>query len=382
MGGMPGFMLGAAAMFAAMYSTQTILPVLERDFDISPARAGLSISVVLGTVAVAGWAWGPFSDRYGRRRSLMLASGLLVLPTIGVAVAPSFEVLLFCRALQGLCMPGLITVGVPYVAEVFAPAIGGRAMGYYVAALVAGGLVGRVGVGLATAAAGWRWALGGIAVLPLLATLVMRRMLPEAPAPERTARGRAALTAQLHNRPLLVPAACGAALFFTFVGVASFVTFRLERAPFNYGTGTISLVFVLWALGAAGPVAGRLADRLGWRRVLVLSLATALSGVLLSLPAFAPTVVIGMGLVILGMFSGITAAQLGVSEVAPTDRGAASAVYFTGYYVAGAAAGFVPGLAWEAWRWPGVAGLATAVLVAGLVMAIFGPRSGAQATPR
>jgi MFS transporter, YNFM family, putative membrane transport protein len=207
----------------------------------------------------------------------------------------------------------------------------------------------------------------------------MRSMLPEAPPPRRTARGRTALVAQLHNRPLLVPAACGAALFFTFVGVASFVTFRLARPPFHYGTATISLVFVLWALGAAGPLAGRLADRLGWRRVLVLSLAIALCGVLISLPDSAPAVVLGMGLVILGMFSGITAAQLGVSEVAATDRGAASAVYFTAYYVAGATAGFVPGLAWEAWRWPGVAGLAAVVLCAGLAMALAGPGGPRQA---
>ena len=56
--------------------------------------------------------------------------------------------LLGLRVVQGLCMPGLITVGVPYVAEAYAPQLGSRAMGYYVTALVAGGLIGRVGVAL------------------------------------------------------------------------------------------------------------------------------------------------------------------------------------------------------------------------------------------
>jgi MFS transporter, YNFM family, putative membrane transport protein len=45
---------------------------------------------------------------------------------------------------------------------------------------------------------------------------------------------------------------------------------------------------------------------------------------------------------------------------------AASAVYFTLYYVAGAAAGFLPGLAWEQWGWPGVALAALAALAVGL----------------
>jgi len=147
-------------MFATMYSTQAILPVLGDDFGVSPAETGLTISVVVITVAAAGWVWGLVSDRYGRKRSLTLASALLAVPTLGVALAPSFELFLLFRTLQGLCMPGLLIVGVPYVAEVFTPGLGGRAMGLYVAGLFAGGVVGRVGVGLVTAAAGWRLAMG------------------------------------------------------------------------------------------------------------------------------------------------------------------------------------------------------------------------------
>src|SRR6266702_785243 len=99
-------------MFAVTYSTQAILPEIGRSFDVGPAAAGLSISVVV----------------------------------------------LALRSLQGICMPGLLTAGVPYVAEAFVPTIGGRAMGYYVSSLVAGGLIGRVGVGLLAAVVGGRGA--------------------------------------------------------------------------------------------------------------------------------------------------------------------------------------------------------------------------------
>ena len=103
---MTGLLVGAAAMFATMYSTQAILPELGSEFDVSPAQTGLTISVVVIAVAAAAWVWGPLSDRYGRKRSLTLASALLVLPTLGTALAPSFGWFLFFRALQGLCMPG------------------------------------------------------------------------------------------------------------------------------------------------------------------------------------------------------------------------------------------------------------------------------------
>src|SRR5205823_4492839 len=89
-----GFLIGAAAMFAAMYSTQAILPELSRGFEIAPSTAGLTISVVVLTVAISALVWGPLSDRIGRKRSIVLASALLVAPTIGAGLAPTFGVLL------------------------------------------------------------------------------------------------------------------------------------------------------------------------------------------------------------------------------------------------------------------------------------------------
>jgi YNFM family putative membrane transporter len=381
--GMAGLLLGAAGMFAAMYSTQAILPRLAEDFDVRPSEAGLTISVVVLAVAIGGWLWGPVSDRYGRRRTLMLASGLLVPPTLGAALAPTFPALLVIRMLQGLCMPGLLTVGVPYVAEVFAPALGGRAMGLYVSALVAGGLIGRVGVGLLTALTGWRVALGLIALLPLAAVLVMRRLLPEAPPPSRSQTGLRSVAGHLRDPRVMAPAAAGAALFFSFVGLFSYIAFRLERPPFSYGQEVTSLVFALWALGAAGPPAGMLADRLGWRRVLFGAMGLCLGGTLLTLPSFAAPVVLGLAVVTTGMFAGVTAAQLGLAEAREQDRGVVSAIYYTCYYVAGALAGFLPGLSWQAWRWPGVALGAAAVVAAGmLAVAALCRRADRAGAPR
>jgi YNFM family putative membrane transporter len=366
---MVGFLFGAAGMFATMYSTQAILPELSREFGVTPSQAGLTVSVVIVAIAVGAWLWGPLSDRIGRRRTLVAASALLVLPTIGAGLAPTFETLLAFRLLQGLCMPGLLTVGVPYVMEAF-PALGGRAMGYYLSSLVVGGLVGRVGVALVAGTVGWRWGVGGLAILPLLGVLVMRRHLPEVPAARVSASRRAGLRVLIQNDDLLRAALTGSALFFTFVGTFSYVTYRLEQPPFDYGTIAGSLVFCLWVVGASGPYVGRLADRVGWRRVALGAIALALCGLLLAFPDSLALIVIGLALVTLAMFSGATAAQLGVVGSTDTDRGTASALYFSAYYTTGALGGYLPGLAWEAWEWPGVALLGLGVLAAaGLALA-------------
>ena len=364
---MAPFLLAAAAMFAVMYSTQAILPDLAAEFDVSPSQAGLSISVVIGALAVGAWFWGPLSDRIGRRASLVLASGAIVLPTLLVALAPSFGALLALRVVQGLCMPGLITVGVPYVTEAYAPALGGRAMGYYISALVAGGLVGRVGVALLTAWVDWRVALGALALLPLASTLLMRRGLPpEPPGERRTTRlsvreaGRV-----LHNRSLLAATVAGSALFFGFLGAFSYIDFRLERPPFSLSPSITALVFLVWVMGAAGPAAGRLSGRHGWRAVALGGLGLAAAGVGLSLVDLLPLAIVGLALITLGNFSGVTAAQLGVAGATEQDRGLASAFYFSAYYLAGALGAYLPGLAFERWEWPGVAGLALAAYVLG-----------------
>jgi MFS transporter, YNFM family, putative membrane transport protein len=367
LGGMGPFLFAAAAMFTAMYSTQAILPSIGREFDVSPSQTGLTVSVVIGALAVGAWFWGPLSDRIGRRASLVLSSAVLVLPSIGLAFAPTFGVLLALRVAQGLCMPGLLTVGVPYVTEAFTERIGTRAMGLYVSSLVAGGLVGRVGVALLTAATGWRVALAAVAALPLAATLVMRRSLPpEDAAPPSAGLSLTTLRATLSNRTLVAATLTGSAMFFSFMGIFSYIDFRLERAPFDLSPALIGLIFVLWAMGAVGPLAGRLAGRHGWRAVALAGLLSAATGISLSLIASLPVVVVGLALVTLGNFTAVTAAQLGVAGATDRNRGLASAMYFSTYYIAGALGAYVPGLAWQSWHWTGVWALVTGAYVVGL----------------
>ena len=86
-------------------------------------------------------------------------------------------------------------------------------------------------------------------------------------------------------------------------------------------------------------------------------MAASGTGVLLSLPDRLPTLALGLALVTVAMFSGVTALQLGVTASADVDRGAASAVYFSIYYGSGAVGAYLPGLAWQSWRWDGVAGV-------------------------
>lgn len=369
--GLSSFGLGAAGMFATVYCTQAILPTLGREFGVGAARTGLTISVVVVAMAAGAWIWGPLSDRIGRKRCLVLSSGLLVAPTVALGLAPSFAVLLGCRLLQGLCMPGLLAVGLNYVQEVFGDWLGGKAMGCYLSSLVAGGLIGRVGVALATEVVGWRLSLAGLALLPSVAALFMHYALPQSASPAKEKQELAAVMRLLGNRALLLATLGGCALFFSFVGVFSFVTYYLEAPPFSLSPALGSLIFLLWSLGAVGPVAGAVADRIGWRATLVGALTGSLLALPLSLVGTLPAVVAALAVLTVAMFSGATAAQIGVATASESDQGSASAIYYSCYYTCGAFAAYLPGVAWQWWGWPGVTGVALGVLAPAAAILLF-----------
>ena len=199
----------------------------------------------------------------------------------------------------------------------------------------------------------------------------MRRSLPPEPAlPGASRFSPRTIAGLLRNRTLVAATLAGSASFGAFMGVFSYIDFRLEDPPFDLSPAVIGLVFVLWIMGAAGPTAGRLAGRMGWRPVAGGALAVAASGLTLSLVPVLAVVIAGLALVTLGNFSCVTAAQLGVASATDRDRGLASAMYFSAYYLAGALGGYVPGLAWEAWGWTGVWALAVSAQLVGIAAVV------------
>ena len=218
---------------------------------------------------------------------------------------------------------------------------------------------------------GWRVAIGALALLPLAAAIWMRSGLPDVALPRRGG----GMAPHLRNVRLLGVSLGAGALFFTFVGAFTYITYRLEEPPFSYSVAAASLVFTLWLVGLIGPAAGRAAERVGWRRLAFAAVACSATGLLLTLSDALPVLVLGLALVAAAMFSGVTAAQLGLGDVVRADRGAATALYFSIYYGAGAVGAYLPGLAWQEWGWGGVAARASRPWrMATACIAVAGPR--------
>ncbi len=359
--------LGTAGVFADMYTTQAILPTIGRSFGLSPATTGLTISAVVLAVAAGSLVAGPLSDRIGRKPVMVGASALLVVPTVLCGLAPTFGLLVVCRALQGLLMPGLTSVAIVYVNEQFPGRQRGTAMGVYVGGQVLGGLLARGASAALTGLLDWRLALSAFALPTAGGALALALYLPPV---ERAGRGHmgvrwADVGTHLRNVRLLATCVVGFSLFFGFVGTFTYIPYYLTGHPFDVPPVSLGLIYLVWATGILSPVAGTWSIRIGRQRAIAASLSVACAGMLVTLVPALPVIVLGLGLLAVGMFTAIPSVNLLIGEVTSVARGTASALYLCCYYLGGSVGAVLPGLAWERFGWHGVIALClTMALVA------------------
>jgi YNFM family putative membrane transporter len=359
-----------AAVYADMYITQPILPLLSREFSIAPATAGLTISAIVLSIAVASGAYGPLSDSLGRKPVMVWSCALLALPTLLCAIAPSIGVLIVFRCLQGLLVPGLTAVAVAFVGDQFEGPQLGAIVGGYIGATVAGGFIGRVVGGLIADQWHWRAAFVAFAALTLLGALIMALLLPHQGGGNTISWLSAyqGMWRHVHNRRLLGAFLIGAMLFFTHSGVFTYLGYYLTAPPFQLSTGLASSVYAVFLVGLiTAPLAGRLAAHMSHHTIMAIGLIITMLGTLGTLLPTLTLVMASLVVLMVGLFITQSNAPAFVNTTAITAKGGASALYLTFFYVGGAFGSVLPGYAWQSWGWPGVVSICASALILGLL---------------
>lgn len=96
--------LGLQVMVAPLATSFYLpgLPELATDLGASVSEAQLTVSSALVGLAVGQFFLGSLSDRFGRRRPLLIGMALFVITSLLCALAPNLAVLVVLRFLQGL----------------------------------------------------------------------------------------------------------------------------------------------------------------------------------------------------------------------------------------------------------------------------------------
>jgi YNFM family putative membrane transporter len=394
--GSAGYRRVMAAVFAAgmatfvlLYDVQALLPELVEAYALTPARATLALSLTTATLAVALLVVGPLSERVGRTPLIHAALWSAAVVGVACALAPTWEALLGLRMLQGVTLAGLPAVATAYLREELHPSAHGRAFGLYIAGTALGGMAGRVVTAPIAGVAGWRWGLAAAALFALACAVLVAWLLPASRHfVRRPAGARAVLAgarAAVSDRALVALYVLGACGIGTMVAVFNGLGFRLSAAPYDLPVGTISLVYLVYALGSVSSAAsGRVADRIGRRATIPAGCALALVGAWLTLASALPVIVLGMAALTVGFFCvhGVASGWVtSRAHLAGVGTAQAAAFYAFAYYVGASVNGWLGSAAWSRAGWPGVVALASALLLTVCVMVVVLRRTPALAPP-
>ena len=161
---------------------------MKTHFAMSGTTEGWATSCALAGcaigVAVAGW----FSDRFGRRNTLVLSAVLFLVSAIGTAFPRTLTEFIIFRIIGGIGVGAASMTSPMYIAEISPARFRGRLVSVNQLAIVTGMLVVTVvnysieGMGdeawnLTT---GWRWMFGSEAI-PAVALLLLMFTVPESP---------------------------------------------------------------------------------------------------------------------------------------------------------------------------------------------------------
>lgn len=148
------------------------MPALTADLGAPDALAKLTLTVYLASFAFGQLVYGPVSDRLGRRPAL--AAGLVIycLASALAAVAPSIELLLVARLIQGFGACAGPTIARAMIRDLYSGTTAARAMSVIGMTVAVAPAIGQVFGGLMTEVGSWRWifvilGLFGVAIFVL-----------------------------------------------------------------------------------------------------------------------------------------------------------------------------------------------------------------------
>lgn len=262
---------GLFAIFSSSASKSPVLPIFASHLGADPSVVGVVSAVSSLTGILASIPAGMFSDRFGRRRMLLLSSFVFATAPFLYLLVSSLWQLALIRFYHGLATAIFIPVSLALVAEFFKKERGEKIglfssstlVGRFIAPITGGAIIGYFA---ANPVAGFQSVYLLCGVTGALAFIFILK-LPSDYEVNYSAQDWsgtvAAFKAALSHKGILVTAAAEASILFAYGTFETFLPlYALEAGLSAYEVG-IFLSSQIITLALTRPLMGRLSDRHG-----------------------------------------------------------------------------------------------------------------------
>ena len=367
--------LAGYCAFINLYSPQSILPLLSEEFHASAAEVSTIITVSTLAVALTAPFTGAVADVLGRKRVIVAAMFVLVIPTLMVGLSTSLSAIIFWRAVQGLVLPPIFAVTVAYIGDEWPAKEATTAAGIYSSGSSLGGFSGRLVTGVIADLISWRAGFAVLAGVAAVGAVAVAFLLPRERRFVRSEGLRASgrqMLGHFRNSQLVATFAVGFGVLFNFICTFTFISFYLAAPPYNLSASWLGALFVTYLVGSVlTPWIGWAVGRFGRRPFMVGVIAVWLAGIALTLAPSLPLIVAGLAL---GAGCGLICQAVStgyVTVTAKAGRSSAVGLYVTGFYLGGSFGAAVGAIAWTLGGWPTCVALVAAMLVIMAAIVIF-----------
>jgi MFS family permease len=272
----PAFFVMCGFTFTVFLSAFQLLPTAPfhiLDLGGSTFASGLFLGFLTYSSAFSAPLTGAIVDRVGQRRVLLTSSIALTVFSVAYAVISSVPVLLSLVLIHGVFWSGLLSASAAYMTNMLPERRRAEGIGYWGLSSV-GAMAVAPSAGFWIYRHGWVWLCIGSAALNLIMAGIawhLRREEGELPRLVHREDGRRTggpipTRSLLEWRVLIV----SITLFLYSFGYGGITSFTALYADANHVTPkSIYLTTIAIVILLTRPLAGRLGDRLGYRRVFV-----------------------------------------------------------------------------------------------------------------
>lgn len=201
------------------FSIDTYLPSfpeIASHLQATPVQVQQTLTFYLFAFAMMTLWHGALSDRFGRRRVILIGVGIFALASLGAACANTIEMLWAMRALQGMSSGAGMVVGRALVRDLYSGPAAQRLMAHIAIMFALAPAIAPMVGGWLQVWAGWRAVFVFLTLASVLLWLACWRLLPETLAVEKRQSLQPALLLRAYRQVAASPVFVTASLTISF----------------------------------------------------------------------------------------------------------------------------------------------------------------------